>query len=159
MKFHLILLVSALATVAATPAAATITADANVARSEGSWGGELAVGMPVIEDGGFAITPGVGVFFHKRDHDGYFEDDSQCFRRSDGERVGDGHCDDSGTKIFGKVEATYRLPMALAFGVGARFIGNDLRAYGTAAMPLVPFIDGKINIGDNYLAAGVQARF
>ncbi|MFC3213667.1 hypothetical protein [Novosphingobium panipatense] len=120
MKFHLILLVSALATVAATPAAATITADANVARSEGSWGGELAVGMPVIEDGGFAITPGVGVFFHKRDHDGYFEDDSQCFRRSDGERVGDGHCDDrerrSSARWRRPIACRWRLPSVWARG-------------------------------------------
>lgn len=139
--------------------AATITAEANVARSEGDWGGELAVGVPVIQDGGFSITPGVGAFFHKRDHDGYDTRDSQCIRESSREQVSDGKCDDSGTKIFGKVEATYKLPMSLAFGLGARFIGDDLRAYGTVAMPLAPFIDLKGNVGDHYVAAGVQARF
>ncbi|KMS55119.1 hypothetical protein V474_18935 [Novosphingobium barchaimii LL02] len=144
---------------AASPAAAKVTAEANVARSEGSWGGELAVGVPVIEDGGFAITPAVGAFFHKRDHDGFYKDDSQCFRSSNDDQVSDGKCDNSGTKIFGKVEATYRLPMSFAVGVGARLIGNDLRAYGTVAMPLLPMIDLKGNIGDHYLAAGVQARF
>ncbi len=66
----------------ASPAAAKVTAEANVARSEGDWGGELAVGASVIEDGGFAITPAVGAFFHKRDHDGFYKDDSQCFRSS-----------------------------------------------------------------------------
>ncbi|HUD30241.1 MAG TPA: hypothetical protein VMQ93_15335 [Novosphingobium sp.] len=145
--------------VAVPATAATVTAEANVARSEGDWGGELAVGVPVIQDGGFAITPAVGAFFHKRDHDGYYDDNSQCFRKSDDEQVSDGKCDDSGTKIFGKVEATYKLPMSLAFGVGARFIGDDLRAYGTVAMPLAPFIDVKGNIGDHYLAAGLQAKF
>lgn len=139
--------------------AATVTAEANVARAEGDWGGELAVGVPVIQDGGFAITPAVGAFFHKRDHDGYHEDDSQCFRRSDDKRVGDGRCDSSGTKVFGKVEATYTLPMSFTFGLGARVIGNDLRAYGTAAMPLAPFLNGKVNVGDHYVAAGVQAKF
>lgn len=143
----------------ATPAAAKVAAEAGVARSEGSWGGELSVGMPVIEDGGFSITPSVGAFLHKRDHPDYYHDNSQCFSRATDEQVSGGRCDDSGTKIFGKVEATYRLPASFSLGVGARLIGNDLRAYGTAAMPLAPFIDGKVNVGDHYLAAGVQARF
>lgn len=159
MNIRLAILLGACAMGVAAPAFAKITAEANAARSEGSWGGELAVGVPVIEDGGFSITPAAGVFFHKRDHDGFYENDSQCFRRADDARVKDSRCDDSGTKFFGKVEATYRLPMALSVGVGARLIGNDLRAYGTAAMPLAPFIDGKVNVGDHYLAAGVQARF
>ncbi|AOR78084.1 MULTISPECIES: hypothetical protein [Sphingomonadaceae] len=159
MKIRLIALAGICAFAASSANAATVTAEANVARSEGSWGGELAVGVPVIQDGGFAITPAVGAFFHKRDHDGYYEDNSQCFRRSNDEQVGDGHCDNSGTKIFGKVEATYTLPMSFTLGLGARFIGNDLRAYGTAAMPLAPFLSGKVNVGDHYVAAGVQAKF
>lgn len=147
-------------TLAATPAmASTVTAEANVARAEGDWGGELAVGVPVIQDGGFSITPGVGAFFHKRDHDGYYADGSDCFRSSDDAQVSDGKCDNSGTRLFAKLEATYRLPVSLAVGVGARFIGGDLRAYGTASMPLAPHFDVKANIGDHYLAAGVQARF
>ncbi|WP_231636049.1 hypothetical protein [Novosphingobium sp. ST904] len=102
---------------AATPAAAKVTAEANVARAEGDWGGELAIGVPVIQDGGFSITPGAGVFFHHRDHPGYFTDDSQCFNRSSGAQVSDGKCDNSGTRFFGKVEAMYRLPMSLGLGV------------------------------------------
>lgn len=150
----------ACALAASAPAtAATVTAEANVARSEGDWGGELAVGVPVIQDGGFSITPAVGAFFHKRDHDGYDSRDSQCIRESDGEQVSGGRCDKSGTKIFGKVEAMYQLPMSLAFGIGGRLIGDDLRAYGTVAMPLAPFVSVKGNIGDHYLAAGLQAKF
>ncbi|MBO9723004.1 MAG: hypothetical protein J7530_01380 [Novosphingobium sp.] len=144
---------------AAAPAAAQVTAEANVARAEGDWGGELAVGVPVISDGGFSITPGAGVFFHHRDHPGYFNQDSQCFSKSSGDRVSDGKCDNSGTKFFGKVEAMYRLPTALGFGIGARLIGGDVRAYGTVSMPLLPRIDVKGNFGDHYLAAGLQARF
>lgn len=143
----------------AAPAAAQVTAEANVARAEGDWGGELAVGVPVISDGGFSITPGAGVFFHHRDHPGYVNQDSQCFSKSSGDRVSDGKCDNSGTKIFGKVEAMYRLPTALGFGIGARLIGDDVRAYGTVSMPLLPRIDVKGNFGDHYLAAGLQARF
>jgi hypothetical protein len=160
MKLPLAILAGAGVLAVASPAAAKVlTAEANVARSEGDWGGELAVGVPVIEDGGFSITPGVGAFFHKRDHDGFYKDDSQCLRRSDDAQVSDGRCDNSGTKLFAKAEAIYRLPMSFAFGIGARLIGDDLRAYGTVAMPLAPFIDVKGNIGDHYLAAGVQARF
>ncbi len=166
MKFRPAAFLSAIATLAATgaalvatPAAAGVTAEANVARSEGDWGGELAVGVPVISDGGFSITPAAGVFFHHRDHPGYFNDDSQCFSRDSGDRVSDGKCDNSGTRFFGKVEAMYRLPMALGFGVGARLIGDDLRAYGTVSMPILPRIDVKGNFGDHYLAAGLQARF
>lgn len=159
MRFRLAALASLCAIAAASPAAAKITAEANVARSEGDWGGELAVGVPVISDGAFSITPSVGAFFHKRDHDNYYNDSSQCFRRSDDEQVSDGKCDNSGTKFFAKAEAMYRLPMAFSVGIGARLIGDDLRAYGTVAMPLAPFIDVKGNIGDHYLAAGVQARF
>lgn len=160
MKLRLTAAFGTIAFAVASPAmAATVTAEANVARSEGDWGGELAVGVPVIQDGGFSITPGVGAFFHKRDHDAYYHEDSQCFRKSNDEQVSDGKCDDSGTKIFGKVEATYQLPMSFSFGVGARLIGDDLRAYGTVAMPLAPFIDVKGNLGDHYVAAGVQAKF
>jgi len=165
MKFRPAALASAFATLAtgavfaAAPAAAQVTAEANVARAEGDWGGELALGVPVISDGGFSITPAAGVFFHHRDHPGYFNEDSQCFSKSSGDRVSDGKCDNSGTKIFGKVEAMYRLPTSLGFGVGARLIGDDVRAYGTVSMPLLPRIDVKGNFGDHYLAAGLQARF
>ncbi|EIZ80954.1 hypothetical protein WSK_0346 [Novosphingobium sp. Rr 2-17] len=162
MRYQLAALVgfAGLCAVAATPAAAsTVTAEANVARGEGDWGGELAVGVPLVQDGGFALTPGAGVFFHNRDHDGYDSEGSQCVRRSDGADVSDGKCDGSGTKLFARVEATYRLPTSLAFGVGARYISGDLRAYGTVAMPLAPHFDVKANLGDHYLSAGIQARF
>ena len=156
----LLLAIAAVSTVVATcPAAAHVVAEGDVARAEGDWGGELALGVPVVADGGFSITPGVGAFFHHRDHPGYEEVNSQCVNQETGNQVSSGKCDDSGTKVFGKVEATYRLPASFAFGVGARFISGNLRAYGTVAMPLAPHIDLKGNLGDHYLAAGLQARF
>lgn len=158
MKFALAAFAALPVVVAASPAAAQVVAEANVARAEGDWGGELALGVPVISDGGFSITPAAGAFFHHRDHPGYDEVGGQCLNQQ-GSPVSDGNCDNSGTKIFGKVEATYRLPTSLAFGIGARFISGDLRAYGTVAMPLLPRIDLKGNLGDHYLAAGIQARF
>lgn len=158
MKSAIPALATALA-FAAQPVAAQVVAEANVARTEGDWGGELAAGVPVISDGGFSITPGVGAFFHHRGHPGYDEDGGQCFNKDTGDQVSDGKCDNSGTKIFGKVEATYRLPASLAVGIGARFISGDLRAYGTVAMPVLPHVDVKGNLGDHYIAAGLQARF
>lgn len=163
MKFAptaLAVIAGTVATLAAAPAmAGVVTAEADIARSEGDWGGELAVGVPVIEDGGFAVTPGVGLFFHDRDHPGYYRDDGDCFSKQSGNAVSGGKCDDSGTKVFAKVEASYRLPMALALGVGARLSGDDLRPYGTVSMPVFPHIDVKGNVGDHYVAAGLQARF
>lgn len=145
---------------AAAPAFAdTVTAEANVARSEGNWGGELAVGMPVLSSGGFSITPSVGGFFHHRGHDGYSKDDGDCYRDSDGSQVGGGHCDSSGFKVFAKAEGIYRLPTGLGFGVGARFMSGDLRPYGTVMAPLLPHLAIKGDLGDHYLAAGLQARF
>ncbi|WP_395393456.1 hypothetical protein WBP07_00545 [Novosphingobium sp. BL-8A] len=160
MKFAFAALAVLAGAAASAPAmASVVTAEANVARSEGDWGGELAVGVPVIQDGGFAITPGVGLFFHDRDHPGYYHDNGDCFSKQSGNQVSGGKCDDSGTKIFAKVEATYRLPMALAVGVGARLTGDNLRPYGTVSMPVFPHIDVKGNLGDHYVAAGLQARF
>lgn len=159
MKFAFAALAAVPVFVVASPAAAQVVAEAGVARSEGDWGGELAAGMPVVSDGGFSITPGVGAFFHHRDHPGYDEVDGQCINTGTGDEVSGGKCDNSGTRVFGKVEATYRLPMSLAVGIGARFISGDFRAYGTVAMPLAPRIDIKGNLGDHYVAAGIQARF
>lgn len=160
MKFVYAALTALAGLAASTPAMAdVVTAEANIARSEGDWGGELAVGVPVVQDGGFAITPGAGLFFHDRDHPGYYHDSGSCFAKSSGNQVSGGKCDDSGTKVFAKVEATYRLPMSFALGVGARLIGDNVRPYGTVSMPVFPHIDVKGNVGDRYVAAGLQARF
>lgn len=159
MKFCLAAVAVLPAIVMAVPASAGVTAEADVAHAEGDWGGEISAGMPLISDGGFSLTPSVGAFFHHHDHPGYDVVSSQCIDQSSGAQVSDGKCDSSGTKIFGKVEAVYRLPTSLGFGVGARFIGSHLRAYGTVAMPILPHIDVKGNLGDHYVAAGLQARF
>lgn len=141
------------------PASAQVTAEANVAKWQGQWGGELGVGYPILQDGGFKVTPSVGAFIYDRDHPGYYEgDEDVCYRRSDGAAVGESRCDGSGLKAYGRIEASYSLPI-VSLGVGARVMGDSVRAYGTAAMPVMPMIDAKVNVGDGYLAAGLQARF
>ncbi|GAM04939.1 MULTISPECIES: hypothetical protein [Novosphingobium] len=143
---------------AASPAAAQVTAEANVAKWKGQWGGELGVGYPILRDGGFAVTPSVGAFIYDKDHPRYTSDDGVCYRRIDDVAVNDDHCDGTGLKAYGRVEASYSLPM-VTLGVGARYMGDSVRAYGTASMPVMPMLDAKVNVGDGYVAGGLQARF
>ncbi|WP_260926671.1 hypothetical protein [Novosphingobium sp. 9] len=152
-----VLSVSGLAVMAA-PASAQVTAEANVAKSEGQWGGELGVGMPIVNDGPIKVTPMVGVFVYDRDHPGYYKDDGACYANSDDSEVGGHHCDGSGTKLYARIEATYSLPMA-SVGLGARWMGDDLRPYGTVAVPIAPLFSVKGDLGDHYLAAGITAHF
>lgn len=159
MKLPLALFALSGAATLATPALAKVDAEANVARSHGQWGGELGVGMPVIQDGGLSVTPLVGLFVYDRDHPNYYKNDGTCFARSDNDSVGDSHCDGTGTKIYAKVEAMYHLPASVGLGVGARWMGSHVRAYGTVSMPVLPRIEVKGNLGDHYLAAGVTAHF
>ena len=142
----------------ATPATAQVQAEANVARSEGQWGGELGVGMPVIQDGGISLTPMVGVFVYDHNTDGYYEDNG-CYARADDARVSSHHCDSTGTKLYARLEATYKIPALVSLGVGARFMGSQVRPYGTVSMPLAPLFDVKADLGDHYLSAGVRAHF
>ncbi|MCJ2182635.1 autotransporter outer membrane beta-barrel domain-containing protein [Novosphingobium sp. 1949] len=142
----------------ASPAAAQVTAEANVAKWQGQWGGEVGVGYPILQDGGFSVTPSVGAFVYDRDHPRYAEDGGVCYRRADDVAVKDSHCDGTGLKAYGRIEAMYSLPM-VSLGVGARYMGDSVRAYGTAAMPVMPRIDAKVNVGDGYLSAGLLARF
>ncbi|MBH0111824.1 hypothetical protein I5E68_02510 [Novosphingobium sp. YJ-S2-02] len=149
---------AAAAAMTASPASAQVTAEANVAKWKGQWGGEIGVGYPILRDGGFSVTPSVGAFIYDRDHPNYYEVGDECYRRVDDAPAGESRCDGSGLKAYGRVEATYSLPM-FSLGVGARAMGDSVRAYGTTAMPVMPMIDAKLNLGDGYLAAGLQARF
>lgn len=143
---------------AASPASAQVVAEANVAKWKGQWGGEAGVGVPILRDGGFSVTPSIGAFIYDRDHPRYTEDDGVCYRRADDLAVNDDNCDGTGLKAYGRIEATYSLPV-VSVGVGARYMSGSFRAYGTAAMPVMPSVDAKLNVGDGYIAGGVQARF
>lgn len=149
-----------LLTLAATPASAQIALEANAAKSEGQWGGEFGVGYSVISIGGFRITPGGGVFVFDRDTTGYAIEADRCRVIETGEAVGDSRCDGTGTKLYGRVEATYTLPLAgVTIGTGGRLFSGKLRPYGTVAVPLLPLVNLKGNAGPKYVAAGLQARF
>ncbi len=131
---------AALAMAVAAPASAQIAVEANGARSEGQWGGEFGVGYTILSAGGFSVTPGAGIFIYDDEDDGYDNG--------------------TGTKIYGRLEAAYTLPVSgLSVGAGARLIGDDVRPYATASTPLLPFVRLKGNLGPKYLAAGLAARF
>jgi hypothetical protein len=164
MKSIAIPAVAAAMFLTAAPAAAQVALEANVARSESQWGAELGAGYSVISIGGFRITPAVGVFLSDGDDDRYFLDDGatppECRKVDSGKVVSDKHCESDSTRLYGRVEATFTLPVAGAsLGTGARLMSGKLRPYGTLAVPLMPLVNVKANAGSKYLAAGLQARF
>jgi hypothetical protein len=125
------LALSAVCLAAATsPAYANgVVAEANYARANGNWGTELGGGLDVGA-GPISIRPIAGVFLR-----------------------------DGGTAFYAKGEATFTLPASAEIGAGARFSGDRVRAYGTASVPLLPWIRLKGNIGDRYYAIGLRAGF
>jgi hypothetical protein len=112
-----------------TARAEGLVIEGNGVRAQGDWGGELGAGYN-FGRAGFALRPIAGAYFN-----------------------------DSGTKIYGKVEATYTIPLSAEIGAGARFSGDRTRIYGTASVALFPGIRLKANLGDHYYAVGLRAGF
>lgn len=118
------------ASMAATSAHAEgLGVEANYARANGHWGAELGAGYS-LDVGGFSLTPGGGV--HIRDGD---------------------------TKLYGRLEATYSLPASLTIGAGVRISGDDPRPYATVALPLLPKVQIKGNVGPKYGAVGLRVGY
>ncbi|WP_292634863.1 hypothetical protein [Novosphingobium sp.] len=60
---------------ATTPAFASgVVVEANGARAEGRWGGELGAGYEIPVVAGLRLTPAGGAFLYKGDNDRYYED-------------------------------------------------------------------------------------
>ncbi|NJR79839.1 hypothetical protein [Sphingomonas corticis] len=110
----------------ATPAAAQVAVEGNGARVDGRWGGEVGVGYG-FGAAGFRLTPIVG-----------------------------GLIADGDTRVYGKVEATYAIPLLATIGVGVRAGEDDTTPYGTVALPLAPLLSLKGNVGDGYYALGLK---
>ena len=68
-------------------------------------------------------------------------------------------CDNTAAKAYGRLEATYSLPAAFTFGVGARYMSEHVRPYGTVAFAIAPKVNIKANAGPKYYAAGLLAVF
>jgi len=58
-------------------------------------------------------------------------------------------------KSYGRVEATYSIPLAATIGAGIR-IGDEVRPYGTVALPLAPTLSLMGNAGPYYFALGLR---
>lgn len=114
----------------ATPAQAEgLGAEAGYARANGAWGTELGAGY-AIGIAGFRLTPGAGV---------YLRDDE--------------------TAVFGRVEATFALPMTARVGLGVRISGEEPRPYATVAMPIFPKVALKGNAGPKYVSVGLTVGY
>ena len=69
--------------------------------------------------------------------------------------------DDNGSEVkpYGRIEATYAIPLLAEVGVGARFSSDQTRPYGTLALPLLPTLKLKANAGPRYYALGLKLGF
>lgn len=132
MNNRIILAGAALAALStfATPAAAEgFGAEGNYGRANGNWGSELGVGYS-FGLAGFSLTPSGGIYLR-----------------------------DGDTAAYGRVEATYQIPLSVRFGVGVRISGEEPRPYGTIAFPVLPKIALKGNAGPKYVAVGVTIGY
>ena len=163
MKFVLKALAACSLFAVAVPASAQVALEANVAKAEDQWGGEIGAGYSVVSLGGFQITPGAGVFLYKGDNDRYVMDDNggnpRCRDLANGQYADSSNCNDLAAKVYGRLEATYTIPASVTLGAGVRYMSEEFRPYGTLAVPLGPLLHVKANVGSEYYAAGVLARF
>jgi hypothetical protein len=135
MKMYFWSALAAIATVtaAAQPASAgSVYAEGNGVRADGHWGGELGLGYG-IGMAGFNLSAGGGAFIYKNDGD-------------------------TTAKAYGRIEATYHIPLFATLGAGAR-IGDKVRPYATIALPVGPILSLKANGGPHYAALGLRAGF
>ena len=151
----------AAATLAAAPAAAQVSLEANAARAEEQWGAELGAGFTALSLGALRMTPGVGVFLFDGREDGYALDASdRCRETATNASAANELCDNIAAKLYARAEATFTLPvMGISAGFGGRYMSGALRPYGTASVPLMPMVSLKGNVGPDYFAAGLNARF
>ena len=104
-------------------------AEVNYGRANGHWGTEIGAGY-ALDVAGFSLTPGAGVYLR-----------------------------DGATKLYGRVEATYSLPAFATIGAGVRFSGDNARPYATIAMPILPKLRVKGNVGPKYYTAGLTLGY
>lgn len=131
MKSTYMLAAAALAIAGLAPAAHAegLGVEANYGRADGHWGTELGAGY-AMGIGGFSLTPGAGVYLR-----------------------------DGDAKLYGRVEATYSLPASATIGAGIRFSGDNTRPYATIAMPILPKLRVKGNVGPKYYTAGLTLGY
>jgi len=122
---------SVLGILALAPAAHAegLGAELNYGRANGHWGTEIGAGY-AMDVAGFSLIPGAGVYLR-----------------------------DGDAKLYGRVEATYSLPAFATIGAGVRFSGDNSRPYATIAMPVIPKLRVKGNVGPKYYAVGLTLGY
>jgi len=125
----LALAAAALPALAPAAHAEGLGAEANYGRADGHWGAEIGAGY-AFGLAGFSLTPGAGVYVR-----------------------------DGDTKLYGRVEAAYTIPLSATIGAGVRFSGDNTRPYATLAMPLLPKVRAKANVGPKYYAVGLTLGY
>jgi hypothetical protein len=125
----LALAAATLALLPATAQAEGIGAEINYGRADGHWGTEIGGGY-AFGLAGFSLTPGGGVYLR-----------------------------DGDTKLYGRVEATYTIPLSATIGAGVRVSGDNTRPYATLAMPILPKLRAKANAGPKYYAVGLTLGY
>lgn len=144
------------------PAGAQIVLEANGARADDRWGGELGVGYDFSLLPGLKVTPAVGALIYAEDNGRYYFYDNggsdACRDSTNGRYADKDLCSNTRFRAYGRVEATYSVPLVATFGVGAR-ISDEVVPYGTVAFPVAPKIQLKGNVGDGYYAAGLRVAF
>ncbi|OAN51748.1 MULTISPECIES: hypothetical protein [unclassified Sphingobium] len=123
------LIATALAALPATAQAEGLGAELNYGRADGHWGTEIGAGY-ALDVAGFSLTPGGGVYLR-----------------------------DGATRLYGRVEAAYTIPLSVTIGAGVRFSGDNTRPYATLAMPLIPKLRAKANVGPKYYALGLTLGY
>ncbi|WP_298396194.1 hypothetical protein [Sphingobium sp.] len=124
------LAIAALSAIApATAYAEGLGGEINYGRADGHWGTEIGAGY-ALDMAGFSLTPGGGVYLR-----------------------------DGDTKLYGRVEAAYHIPLSATIGAGVRFSGDNTRPYATLAMPIIPKLRAKANVGPKYYAVGLTLGY
>jgi len=114
------------ATGGAAAQANSVQLEADGARSYGQWGAELGVGYR-WQLGMLDITP-----------------------------LGGGFIANGDSRAFARLEAGVSIPLVARVAVGARYIGSQVKPYGSVGMPLIPRLSIKANGGPHYAALGLS---
>jgi hypothetical protein len=158
MRFLLASAASLAAFLMAAPAPAGPAAEANFAHADGRWGAELGLGYG-FGTAGFTIRPMAGALVYRGGEDRYDRIGGNCVDSHGGGTVHDWRCENLGARAYGKVAATYAIPLFGEVGLGGRYSGDKLRGYATAAFSFLPKLKLKANAGPHYGAAGLSLGF
>jgi len=146
--------------ICSSASASGVGLELNGARSYGVWGAELGLGYRA-KFGIFDLTPAAGAFLYKGDSDYFTTHDSNgdhC-RAPNGQFAEKSKCSNVAAKGYARLEAGVSIPAVARFAVGGRYIGSEIKPYGSVGFAAAPKLAVKVNAGQHYAAAGVTFGF